>query len=99
TVLVASPKATGNMPEASGSSVPACPAFLALNRRLSLDTAWIEVRPTGLSSTIQPLTSTRVERGALTSDCPDPTRLVDPPNPEPPTPGPPIPAPPRKDPE
>src|SRR5271166_582830 len=67
TVLVASPKATGSTPEASGSSVPACPAFLALNRSLSRPTAWVEETPTGLSRLIQPSTSTRVERacGAL----------------------------------
>src|SRR5215471_8701014 len=57
TVLVASPSATGRQPEASGSSVPAWPARLALNRRLITDTAWVEVMPTGLSSTTQPCTS------------------------------------------
>src|SRR5215813_2442667 len=57
TVLVASPSAIGRQPEASGSSVPAWPARLALNRRLITDTAWVEVMPTGLSSTTQPCTS------------------------------------------
>src|SRR5580658_10542469 len=62
TVLVASPKAIGSTPEASGSSVPAWPAFLALNRYLTCATACVEVSPTGLSRQTQPLTSTRVER-------------------------------------
>src|SRR6478735_6336022 len=53
------------MPEASGSRVPAWPAFLALSRRLRADTARVEVMPTGLSSTIQPCTSTRLRRGAF----------------------------------
>src|SRR5215472_7704232 len=57
TVFVASPSAIGRQPEASGSSVPACPARLALNRRLITDTACVEVMPTGLSSTTQPCTS------------------------------------------
>src|SRR6202035_90055 len=57
TVLVASPSAIGRQPEASGSSVPAWPARLALNSRLITDTAWVDVMPTGLSSTTQPCTS------------------------------------------
>jgi hypothetical protein len=57
TVLVASPMATGSAPEASGSSVPAWPARLALNSRLMMLTAWVEVMPIGLSSTTQPWTS------------------------------------------
>src|SRR5712691_3544369 len=57
TVLVASPSAIGRQPEASGSSVPAWPARLALNRRFTTETAWVEVMPTGLSSTTQPCTS------------------------------------------
>jgi hypothetical protein len=57
TVLVASPSAIGKAPEASGSSVPAWPARLALNKRLMTLTAWVDVIPTGLSSTIQPCTS------------------------------------------
>src|SRR5579871_2678106 len=57
TVLVASPRAIGRQPEASGSSVPAWPARLARNRRLITDTAWVDVMPTGLSSTTQPCTS------------------------------------------
>src|SRR5215813_450369 len=46
----------GSTPVASGSSVPAWPAFLAANARLTTDTAWVEVMPTGLSSTTQPST-------------------------------------------
>src|SRR5262245_3943007 len=57
TVLVASPSAIGRPPDASGSSVPAWPARLATNSRLITDTAWVEVMPTGLSSTTQPCTS------------------------------------------
>src|SRR5690349_21696006 len=57
TVLVASPSAIGRQPEASGSRVPAWPARLARNSRLITDTAWVEVMPTGLSSTTQPWTS------------------------------------------
>ena len=62
TVLVASPNATGNTPEASGSRVPAWPAFFALKRYFNCATACVEVTPTGLSRLIQPLTSTRGER-------------------------------------
>src|SRR5882672_3330707 len=57
TVLVASPSAIGRQPEASGSSVPACPARLHENSRLMAPTACVEVMPTALSSTIQPCTS------------------------------------------
>src|SRR5262245_4387607 len=57
TVLVASPSAIGSAPDASGSSVPAWPARLAANRRLTTATAWVDVMPTGLSSTTQPCTS------------------------------------------
>src|SRR4051812_38244220 len=57
TVLVASPSAMGRQPEASGSSVPACPARLHENKRLMAPTACVEVMPTALSSTIQPCTS------------------------------------------
>src|SRR6185312_406444 len=57
TVLVASPSAIGSAPEASGSSVPAWPARLAVNSRLMTLTAWVEVMPTGLSSATQPCTS------------------------------------------
>src|SRR5450759_4630202 len=57
TVLVASPSAIGRQPEASGSRVPAWPARLAVNRRFTTLTAWVEVMPTGLSSTTQPWTS------------------------------------------
>src|SRR5262249_16280432 len=55
TVLVASPSAIGSSPEASGSSVPACPARLALNRRLSTATAWVEVMPIGFLGDTPPL--------------------------------------------
>ncbi len=37
--------------------MPAWPARFAVNRRLITDTAWVEVIPTGLSSTTQPCTS------------------------------------------
>src|SRR5580704_13625041 len=57
TVLVASPSAIGRQPEASGSSVPACPARLAANSRLTTLTACVDVMPTGLTSTSQPFTS------------------------------------------
>src|ERR1700688_3308646 len=65
TVLVASPSAIGRQPEASGSSVPAWAARLAENSRLTMLTAWVEVMPTGLSSTSQPFTSrfSRLTRG------------------------------------
>jgi hypothetical protein len=63
TVFVASPNAIGRMPDASGSSVPACPAFFARNMRLSAATASVEVCPTALSSAIQPCTSRRSMRG------------------------------------
>src|SRR5690349_3068265 len=54
TVFVASPRAIGRMPVASGSSVPPCPAFIAPVRRRTAPTAWLELMPNGLSSTIQP---------------------------------------------
>src|SRR5947209_6304219 len=57
TVLVASPSAIGRQPEASGSSVPACPARLAQNSRFTTETAKVEVMPTGLSTMTQPCTS------------------------------------------
>src|SRR4051812_16094604 len=46
----------GRTPVASGSSVPAWPAFLAEKARLTTDTAWVDVMPIGLSRTIQPST-------------------------------------------
>src|SRR5215470_11620416 len=58
TVLVASPSAIGRQPDASGSSVPAWPARRAEVRRRTAETAWVDVMPTGLSSTIQPWMST-----------------------------------------
>src|SRR5438270_1715663 len=57
TVLVASPSAIGRHPDASGSSVPACPARFAENSRFTTDTANVEVMPTGLSTMTQPWTS------------------------------------------
>src|SRR6266852_5023005 len=54
TVLVASPSAIGSTPVASGSSVPPCPALAAPVMRLTAPTAWLEVRPSGLSRTTQP---------------------------------------------
>jgi hypothetical protein len=53
--LVASPKHTGNKPVAKGSSVPVCPAFDALNKRLVICSALLEVIPMGLSSSRTPL--------------------------------------------
>src|SRR5690242_10981792 len=46
----------GRMPLASGSSVPACPAFCASKIRFTMLTAWVEVRSTGLSRINQPST-------------------------------------------
>ena len=57
--------ATGRMPEARGSSVPACPAFLALKMCFSRDTALVDVIPIGLSRTTQPSMHLRVETGAF----------------------------------
>src|SRR5215218_4411582 len=56
TVLVASPSAIGRTPVASGSSVPAWPAFLAAKARLTIETACVEVMLIGLSRTTQPST-------------------------------------------
>src|SRR5580700_1588687 len=54
TVLVASPKAMGSTPVASGSRVPPCPALAAPSRRRTAPTAWLELMPKGLSRTSQP---------------------------------------------
>src|SRR5262252_4170158 len=54
TVFVASPSATGRMPLASGSRVPAWPALAAPVARRTRLTTCIEVSPTGLSMTSQP---------------------------------------------
>src|SRR5476649_972982 len=54
TVFVASPKAIGRTPVASGSSVPPWPAFAAPNSQRTRPTALVEPRPSGLSSTTQP---------------------------------------------
>src|ERR1700719_3028589 len=44
------------MPVASGSRVPACPAFCAPNARRTLPTALVEPSPAGLSRMTQPET-------------------------------------------
>src|ERR1700730_6605488 len=54
TVLVASPKAMGSTPVASGSRVPPCPALAAPSRRRTALTAWLELMLKGLSRTSQP---------------------------------------------
>src|ERR1700730_13222643 len=54
TVLVASPKAMGTPPVASGSRVPPCPALAASSRCRTALTAWLELMPKGLSRTSQP---------------------------------------------
>src|SRR3954453_3768430 len=64
TVLVASPSAMGSAPEASGSRVPAWPARLAENSRLTMLTAWVELMLTGLSITTHPCTSALAGRRA-----------------------------------
>src|SRR5581483_2404270 len=74
TVLVASPNAIGRQPEASGSSVPACPARLQENSRLMAPTACVDVMPTGLSSTIQPCTSCFTRRNCCGFCLPSPVR-------------------------
>src|SRR3954467_5313916 len=55
------------MAEGSGSRVPAWPAFLALKARFTTATACVEVMPTPLSSTSQPLTSRFFGRGSRLS--------------------------------
>src|SRR3954447_6227605 len=50
--------AIGRMPVASGSSVPAWPTFCALVRRLTRVTTSVEVMPSPLSITSQPLMGT-----------------------------------------
>src|SRR4051794_4600981 len=62
TVFVASPSAIGRMPDASGSSVPAWPAFLALSARFATATACVDVMPTPLSRISQPFTARRFGR-------------------------------------
>src|SRR6218665_4038507 len=69
TVLVASPSAIGSRPDASGSSVPAWPAFLAEKARFTTLTEWVEVMPMGFSSTTQPWTSRFFGRGGAPSRC------------------------------
>src|SRR5215207_459930 len=57
TVFVASPRAIGRRPVASGSRVPACPAFVAEKSRRTRATAVAEVMPRGLSRISQPVTA------------------------------------------
>src|SRR5215208_2504644 len=57
TVFVASPRAIGRSPVASGSRVPACPAFLAEKSLRTRATAVAEVMPRGLSRISQPFTA------------------------------------------
>src|SRR5690349_19087258 len=52
--LVASPNNRTRRPHASGSRVPAWPAFFAFNRRFTSCSARLEVTPTGLSSSSAP---------------------------------------------
>src|SRR5215471_8245692 len=52
-------------PVAKGSSVPACPAFWALNRRRTFVTARVEERPLGLSRTTQPCTGAPLRLRAI----------------------------------
>src|SRR5687768_560693 len=57
TVFVASPRAIGRRPVASGSRVPACPAFVAERSLRTRATAVAELMPRGLSSISQPVTA------------------------------------------
>src|SRR6185503_352984 len=68
-IRVAAPKKTGNIPVASGSRLPACPAFSAANRRLARCNARFEDMPEGLSSNRSPNTS-RLGRGASVTKVP-----------------------------
>src|SRR5690242_12108087 len=52
--LVASPNSTMSNPDASGSSVPAWPAFFARASRFASCSAAFELRPTGLSRSSAP---------------------------------------------
>ena len=65
--MVASPRAIGRMPDASGSRVPPWPAFCALNARLTSATALVEVMPTGLSRMTQPCTGLPFRLRAMTA--------------------------------
>ena len=51
---MASPSAIANTPVASGSSVPAWPAFLASSAQRTLLTTAVDVMPAGLSTITQP---------------------------------------------
>ena len=53
-VLVASPSAMAKTPVASGSSVPAWPAFLASSAQRTLLTTEVDVMPAGLSTITHP---------------------------------------------
>src|SRR5579863_2665256 len=55
TILVASPRQIGSMPVASGSRLPAWPAFSPPRRRRTRCRAAFEERPCGLSSSRIPL--------------------------------------------
>src|ERR1700733_4905933 len=65
TVLVASPNATASTPDASGSSVPACPAFWASKMRRTAETVSVDVTPIGLSTTTQPCTGAPLRLRAI----------------------------------
>ena len=53
-ILVASPIAIGNTPDAIGSNVPICPNFLVPIIRATLPPAVLENRPESLSKITQP---------------------------------------------
>src|SRR5512147_2065773 len=63
--LVASPNSSGSSPEASGSSVPAWPAFSAPSRRFTACRTALELGPTGLSSSRTPSSLRRIGRRPL----------------------------------
>src|SRR5687767_7166967 len=63
---VAAPKKTGSIPVASGSKLPAWPAFSAANKRLTRCRARFDDSPKGLSSSSSPKTSRVGERASAT---------------------------------
>src|SRR5690625_550358 len=65
TVLVASPKASGSRPVASGSSVPPWPTLRASRSRRTRLTTSVDVMPDGLSMTSQPLTLRPLRRRTI----------------------------------